>query len=128
MNRSYAFYNDKIIFNKHQSGRNETEDIEFVFNEEVVVEQNPLKIDTKLKVDTINDKDNNDMIGKVDSKIKFFQPINFNNVAISNLDLTGTSLNASSIGSSNGYASIDAELDALTTTQNTVNGIEKIPK
>ena len=117
-NNSMSFAYDSIIFDKHRTV--DTDDIEFIFNEEVVVQKNPLKIDTKLKVDTINDKEGNDMIDKVDSKIKFFQPINFNNVAISNLDLSGTSLNASSIGSSNGYASIDAELDALTTTQNTV--------
>ena len=47
-NNSMSFAYDSIIFDKHRVAS--TEDIEFIFNEEVIIEQNPLKIDNKLKL------------------------------------------------------------------------------
>ena len=46
--------------------------------------------------------------------------VNFNNATVSNFALGSGALSASAVASANGYASLDAELDAVTSTQNTV--------
>ena len=48
--------------------------------------------------------------------------IDFHNKTINNLSLGGGSISASSIASANGYASLDAELDALTTGKVSITG------
>jgi len=118
MSTTRTFEHDRYYFNQPVSYNDGShgENIEFIFQKPLIFEKNIVKFDEGIKADEIDDKDGNDMIKKDSGKIKFFQPLDFNNQTVSNLNL---SLSSSNIPSMNGYDNVDLELDAITTTLNT---------
>ncbi len=69
-----------------------------------------------MKTTTIKDQNNNDCLTINNDGI------NFHNRTVSNLNVGLGSLSAASVASANGYASLDAELDALTTNKVSITG------